>query len=134
MGPQTKVLLVDDDPDFVKAAKAMLETKPYKVIVAYDGKEGLAKARSENPDVIILDVMMPPPDGYAVCADLKRDPKYRKIPIILLTAVMQALPHTLYTIEKGLRTEADDTIDKPVKPEELIRRLEALIGAETKIP
>ncbi len=108
--------------------KAILEMKPYEVIVAYDGKEGLEKARSENPYVIILDVMMPPPDGYAVCSELKHDPNYKKIPIILLTAVMQALPHTLYTIDMGLRTEADDYIDKPVEPAELMQRVEALIA------
>ena len=123
-----RILLVDDDPDFVEATKAILETKPFEVIVAYDGKEGLEKARRENPDVIILDVMMPPPDGYAVCSELKRDPRYKKIPILLLTAVMQALPHTLYTIEMGLRTEADDYIDKPIEPAELVRRVETLIA------
>jgi CheY-like chemotaxis protein len=96
MSSQAKILLVDDDPDFVEATKAILETKPFEVIVAYDGKEGLEKARRENPNVIILDVMMPPPDGYAVCSELKRDPKCKKIPILLLTAVMQALPHPLY--------------------------------------
>jgi len=128
MGSQARILLVDDDPDFVEATKAILETKPFEVIVAYDGKEGLEKARRENPDVIILDVMMPPPDGYAVCSELKRDPRYKKIPILLLTAVMQALPHTLYTIEMGLRTEADDYIDKPVDPAELVRRVETLIA------
>lgn len=123
-----KVLLVDDDPDFVEATKAILETKPYEVLVAYDGKEGLQKARQEKPSVIILDVMMPPPDGYAVCSELKRDPSCQKIPILLLTAVMQALPYTLYTIDMGLRTEADDYIDKPVEPAELLRRVEALIA------
>ena len=128
MGEACKVLLVDDDPDFVEATKAILETKPFEVIVAYDGKEGLEKARRENPDVIILDVMMPPPDGYAVCSELKRDPRYKKIPILLLTAVMQALPHTLYTIEMGLRTEADDYIDKPIEPAELVRRVQTLIA------
>jgi len=128
MSSQAKILLVDDDPDFVEATKAILETKPFEVIVAYDGKEGLEKARRENPDVIILDVMMPPPDGYAVCSELKRDPRYKKIPILLLTAVMQALPHTLYTIEMGLRTEADDYIDKPIEPAELVRRVQTLIA------
>ncbi len=128
MGEAYKVLLVDDDPDFVEATKAILETRPFEVIVAYDGKEGLEKAKKENPRVIILDVMMPPPDGYALCSQLKRDPKCKKIPILLLTAVMQALPHTLYTIDMGLRTEADDYIDKPVEPAELVRRVEALIA------
>ncbi len=128
MGSVAKVLLVDDDPDFVEATKAILETKPFDVIVAYDGKEGLEKARGQSPDVIILDVMMPPPDGYAVCSELKRDPRCKGIPILLLTAVMQALPHTLYTIDMGLRTEADDYIDKPVDPAELVRRVNSLIS------
>ena len=74
MGSQSKVLIVDDDPDFVEATKAILESKPFKVIVAYDGKEGLAKARSENPNVIVLDVMMPGRDGWQVLYDLKKNP------------------------------------------------------------
>ena len=69
-----KILLVDDDPDLVNAVRMILESKNYEVAAAYGGNEGLEKARSEKPDLIVLDVMMPDKDGYAVCKELKADP------------------------------------------------------------
>lgn len=122
-----KVLLIDDEPDFVDATKIVLGSKPYEVIVAYDGIEGLEKARREKPDVIILDVMMPEPDGYEVCNELKSDPQLEHIPVLLLTAVMKKIVHTRWTREMGMRTEANDYIDKPVEPDELLRRVEKLL-------
>ncbi|HIC91652.1 MAG TPA: response regulator transcription factor [Syntrophaceae bacterium] len=122
-----KILMVDDDPDFVEATKLILEHKAYEVIVAYDGIEGLKKAKTEPPDLIILDVMMPKMDGYQVCAKLKEDPKYCNIPILLLTAVGRAIQATEYTKEMGMRTEADDYVDKPIEPSELVSRVENLL-------
>ena len=121
-----KILLVEDDADFAEATKLILESKSYDVTIAYDGKEGLKKAQTEEPNLIILDVMMPEMDGYEVCAKLKADTKYRHIPILLLTAVGEAIPTTKYTMEMGLKTEADDYIPKPVEPIELVERVENL--------
>jgi two-component system alkaline phosphatase synthesis response regulator PhoP len=106
----------------------ILESKDYDVIAAYGGIEGLEKAKAEDPDLIVLDVMMPDKDGYAVCKELKADPKYSKIPILLLTAVVSKISTTRYTQQMGLETEADDYIDKPVEPAELVRRIEVLLG------
>ena len=83
-----KILLVDDDPDLVNAARMILEAKNFEVAAAYGGVEGLQKARTENPDLIVLDVMMPDKDGYAVCKELKSDPQLSRIPVLLLTAVV----------------------------------------------
>jgi DNA-binding response OmpR family regulator len=124
----SKILIVDDDPDLVEAVTMILESKDYDVIAAYGGYEGLEKAKTEGPDLIVLDVMMPDKDGYAVCKELKADPKYREIPILLLTAVVSKISTTRYTQQMGLETEADDYIDKPVEPAELVRRIEALLG------
>jgi len=124
----SKILIVDDDPDLVEAVTMILESKDYDVIAAYGGIEGLEKAKTEEPDLIVLDVMMPDKDGYAVCKELKADPKYGKIPILLLTAVVSKIPTTRYTQQMGLETEADDYIDKPVEPAELVRRIEVLLG------
>jgi DNA-binding response OmpR family regulator len=121
-----KILIVEDDVDFAEAIKLILESKSYDVAVAYDGKEGLKKAQTEEPNLIILDVMMPEMDGYEVCAKLKADTKYRHIPILLLTAVGEAIPTTKYTMEMGMKTEADDYISKPVEPMELVQRVENL--------
>jgi len=121
-----KILIVEDDIDFADATKLILESKSYDVIVAHDGKEGLKKAQTAEPNLIILDVMMPEMDGYEVCAKLKADPKYQHIPILLLTAVGEAIPTTKYTMEMGMKTEADDYIPKPVEPMELVERVENL--------
>ena len=123
-----KILIVDDDPDLVEAVSIILENKGYEVVAAYDGVEGLKMARTENPDLIVLDVMMPNKDGYEVCKELKADEKYRAIPILLLTAVVANIPTSKYTQQMGMETEADDYVDKPVEPDELVRRVEALIA------
>ncbi len=123
-----KVLLVDDDVDFCEATKLLLESKGCEVVLAYDGKEGLEKTRAERPDLVILDVMMPEMNGYDVCVVLKADQELKKIPVILLTAVDQALFKTTYTKTMGLMTEADDYIAKPVEPGELVRRVEDLLS------
>jgi two-component system alkaline phosphatase synthesis response regulator PhoP len=125
----SKILIVDDDPDLVEAVTMILESKGHDVVPAYGGIEGLQKAKSEAPDLIVLDVMMPDKDGYTVCKELKADAKYRNIPILLLTAVVSEIPKTSrYTHEMGLETEADDYIDKPVEPAELVKRVEVLLG------
>ena len=125
-----KILIVDDDPDLVEAVSMILESKKYDVVAAYGGIEGLDKAKTEKPDLIVLDVMMPDKDGYVVCKELKADPQLRKIPVLLLTAVVSKIPTTRYTQQMGLETEADDYIDKPVEPEVLVKRIETLISKE----
>jgi len=125
-----KILIVDDDLDFCEATKLILESRAYKVSLAYDGKEGLEKARSEETDLIILDVIMPEMNGYDVCVVMKADPELSSIPVILLTAVSQEMFRTSFTKEMGLMTEADDYIAKPVEPEELVERIEFLLKQE----
>jgi two-component system alkaline phosphatase synthesis response regulator PhoP len=71
--------------------------------------------------------MMPDKDGYTVCKELKADPAYRNIPILLLTAVVSKIPTTTYTHRMGMETEADDYVDKPVEPGELVRLVERLL-------
>ena len=80
MAEKTKILLVDDDPDFVDATSIVLESE-YDVSVAFDGDEGLAKARAEKPDLIILDIIMPDMDGFTVCEQLKSDPNLADVPV-----------------------------------------------------
>jgi len=127
-----KILLIDDDIDFVEATKIILESKSYDVAVAHDGKEGLKKVNTERPNLIILDVMMPEIDGYEVCAKLKSDPQYEHIPVLLLTAVGEAMSSTKYTLEMGMKIEADDYIPKPVEPAALVERVEKLFRISTE--
>ncbi|MDL1974878.1 MAG: response regulator transcription factor [Deltaproteobacteria bacterium] len=122
-----KILLVDDDYDFCEATELLLQARGYDVTMAHDGEEGLEKVRSRQPDLVILDVMMPKMNGYDVCVVMKADPELSAIPVILLTAVGQEMFKTPYTKEMGLMTEADDYIAKPVEPQELLERIEALL-------
>ncbi len=127
MKSNTKILLVDDDKDFVEATKMVLESKPYEVVVAYNGDEGLAKARKEKPDLIILDIIMPVKDGFSAAEQLKKDPALKKIPVIMLTSFSQKGGETTLSVSQGLALDADDYVDKPVAPQELLGRVERLL-------
>lgn len=127
MEHKSKILLVDDDKDFVEATTLVLESKPYEVIVAYDGDEGLAKARKEKPDLIILDIIMPVKDGFSAAEQLKKDPELKKIPVIMLTSFSQKVGETSLSVSQGLALDAEDYVDKPAAPEELLKRVERLL-------
>jgi len=124
MTEKAKILLIDDDVDFVEATKIVLESKPYEVIVAYEGNEGLRKAREEKPDLIILDVIMPVKDGFTAADEFKKDAELSKIPVMMLTSYAERGGETSIAASRGLTLEAEDYIDKPVKPEELLARVE----------
>ncbi|HJX37888.1 MAG TPA: response regulator [Anaerolineae bacterium] len=122
-----KILLVDDDPDFVEATRIVLESAPFDVSAAYDGDEALRKVRDVNPDLIILDIIMPEQHGFKVCEALKSDPDLSKIPVIMLTSLSQQMGETAFSLRDGMMLEADDYVDKPVTPEELLRRVRKLL-------
>jgi len=124
MKKRAKILLVDDDEDFVESTKTILESKPYEVIVAGDGDEGLRKAREEKPDLILLDVIMPVKDGFTAAEQLKKDPQLSKIPTLMLTAFAAKVTETSIPLSRGFTLETEDYIDKPVSPEELLARVE----------
>jgi two-component system alkaline phosphatase synthesis response regulator PhoP len=124
---RTKILLVDDDKDFVEATTMVLESKPYEVVVAYDGDDGLSKARKEKPDLIILDIIMPVKDGFRAAEQLKKDPDLKDIPVIMLTSFSEKGGETSLSVSQGLALDAEDYVDKPVTPEELLKRVERLL-------
>jgi CheY-like chemotaxis protein len=119
MSDKKYILVVDDDPDLVETVGMMLESKGCEVGMAYDGIEGEESIRERRPDLIVLDIMMPRKDGYVLCAELKANPDTRDIPVVLLTAVSDAVPSTSYTHADGMSTEADDYIPKPIETESL---------------
>lgn len=127
MSEKKKVLLVDDDPDFVEAVKVIVQSGGYDVRVACDGKEGLEAVAAERPDIIILDVMMPVMDGHKACATLKGNKDTADIPIILLTAVADRVTTSTYTHRDMLESEAEDYMPKPVEPKELLERIKSWI-------
>ena len=120
MSEKKKILLIDDDPDFVEAVKVIVENGGYDVKVAYDGEEGLEAVAAEKPDLIVLDVMMPVMNGHECCAKLKADPATAKIPVILLTAVADRVTTSTYTHRDMVESEAEDYMPKPVEPKELL--------------
>ena len=121
---QQRILLVDDDRDFVEATTAVLESA-YEVDMAYGGKEGLAKARASKPDLILLDVIMPGEDGFAVCEKLKADPELADVPVIMLTSLAEGLGPSG---KVGCVSQAEDYLEKPVRPAELLRRVNKFLS------
>ncbi len=123
-----RILVIDDDPDLVEAVSMLLEDSGLTPIAAYGGVEGLEKARSENPDLIVLDVMMPDKDGYAVAREIAADDKLNNIPLIMLTAVVDHIGDSHYSHAGGKDLVADDFIEKPLEPEALVTRIKELVG------
>lgn len=128
MNAKKRILVVDDEPDFASIVQGNLEKEGFEVEIAYDGVEGLEKVKSNAPDAIILDVMMPEKDGYKMCKELKRDPQYQHIPVILLTAVASHISTTRYSHADGMSTEADDFIEKPASSERILKSLKRVLG------
>ncbi len=124
MERRAKILLIDDDPDFVEATKVVLESRPYEIITALGGEEGLKKAREEKPDLVLLDIIMPDIDGFQVCQQLKKDPQLSQIPVIMITSFSEKYMESSIGVSQGLSLEAEDFIDKPVAPAELLIRVE----------
>jgi two-component system alkaline phosphatase synthesis response regulator PhoP len=120
----TKILLVDDDVDFVASTRTILESKPYEVIVAYEANDGIQKARKENPDLILLDIIMPMKDGFSAAEQLKSDPQLCNIPVIMLTSFSKKRSETAIPVGRGYELQADDYIEKPVKPQDLLSAVE----------
>lgn len=116
---KTKVLLVDDEKDIVEILHYNLEQENFDVITAYDGLEALSKIK-ENPDIIILDVMMPKMDGYEVCSKIRSMNGYENIPIIFLTAKSSEIDEV-----HGLNLGADDFIQKPASTKKIIARIKS---------
>jgi DNA-binding response OmpR family regulator len=124
-----KILVVDDDPDILDAVTMILESQGYKVVTARDGIEGLANLKAEYPDLMILDLMMPKMDGFAVCKELQ-DPRwarYKDIPILILTSVREEASRRRYELETGLELDVDDYVEKPMSPNVLLERVSTLI-------
>jgi len=124
MAKTAKILIVDDDADFVDSTKTVLEAKPYDVIVARQGDEGLQKARDESPDLILLDVIMPVKDGFTAAEQLKKDPELSRIPVLMLTAFSSKGGETSIPRSRGYTLEAEDYIEKPVSPQDLLAAVE----------
>jgi len=130
-----KILVVDDDPDILDVLTMILESQGYHVVTAQNGVEGLAQIEAEEPDLMVLDLLMPKMDGFAVYKKLQ-DPKwakYRDMPILVLTSVREEASRRRYELETGRKLEVDDYIEKPFSPDILLERVDKLIKKTQKV-
>lgn len=116
------ILIVDDEADLVSVLRFGLEAEGFRVLSAADGDEGLRKAREADPDLMVLDLMLPKLDGYKVCRALKYDERYRAMPIIILSARSGAQDRQL-----ALDMGADDFVTKPYDMHDLVRRIRVFL-------
>ena len=125
----SKIMIIDDDPDIVEAMKVVLESKAYEVTSAKSGQEGIRKAKSEKPDLVILDIMMETTDkGFDVARELKRSKETKGVPILMLTAIKDKMGFDFKT-EAGdeIWLPVDDYVEKPLKPAELLSKVASLL-------
>jgi DNA-binding response OmpR family regulator len=122
---KNKILVVDDEVDLVETLRFPLEMEGFDVLVSYNGEDALNKARKENPDLILLDLMLPKLDGYKVCRLLKFDERYKHIPILMLTAKTQQKDKLL-----GQETGADEYITKPFEIDELMKKIKTYLNKQ----
>jgi len=118
-----KILVVDDEIDIVETLTFMLKSRGFEVIIAYDGGEGLAKAKSEHPDIILLDITMPVMDGINVCAKLKASKDTTKIPVIMFSAKGES-----ESVALANRVGANDYIVKPFNLPALLTKLNKFLA------
>ncbi|MCJ7807294.1 MAG: response regulator [Dehalococcoidia bacterium] len=118
MDKKPKILVIDDDVDLVVVMKGTLESKLFEVIVAYNGQEGLEKAKKEKPDLIILDIMMPVMDGFNFAEQFSKDPSLTSIPVLALTSFSESLG-------QPFPFQVSEYLTKPIKPKDLIAKVQS---------
>ena len=123
-----RILVVDDEEHIVELIRFNLEREGFEVIASGDGDAALKKVFSDQPDLIILDLMLPGQDGLSVCRTLRSDPNTREIPVIILSARTEEIDRIL-----GLEMGADDYVTKPFSPRELVARVKARLRRDAKI-
>lgn len=133
MSKKTKILLVDNDVDFIDLNKAVLENSGFDVVVAYSSAEGLDRVRFEQPDLIVLDLMMEKHDsGFGFAKAMKADPTAKNIPILMLTAVGSETGVDFSQELDGYWMKTDDYANKPLLPEDLVKKINELLARSVK--
>jgi two-component system alkaline phosphatase synthesis response regulator PhoP len=125
-----KILIVDDDPDMRLAIASVLNSRSFEIIEACNGREALRKVKEDKPDLMLLDLLMPEMDGFAVVKELKssQDKGYPNIAILVISSVREESSHRRYELELGRKLDVDDYIEKPIEPFILLRRVKKLLS------
>jgi CheY-like chemotaxis protein len=121
---QPYIIVADDDPDIIEAISTVLESRPYNIAAARDGEQCLEMIRKRSPDLLLLDLLMPRMDGFAVIRELQSDPATAKIPILVLTTVVEDASRRRYELETGRDMPVRAYLQKPIAPEQLLREVE----------
>lgn len=129
MEKQPYILIVDDDPDILEGILTILETQPYRLATARDGKKCMEMITQEVPDLLILDLLMPRMDGWGVIREMRSEPRYANVPIMILTTVIEDASRRRYELETGMAMDVQDYVQKPAKPADLIQRIERILAS-----
>ncbi len=121
------ILIVDDDPDILEGITAILESQPYRLATARDGKKCMEMIAQETPDLLILDLLMPRMDGWGVIREMRSEPRYTGVPILVLTTVIEDASRRRYELETGMAMDVQDYVQKPARPDDLLQRVEKLL-------
>ena len=124
---KAKIMVVEDDMDEAKLIKMVLEGEGYEAVCAFNGKEALERLEPEQPSLIVLDVMMPEMDGFTFCAKARAIPQHASTPIVMLTGVAGKIQETKYPMDGIMRAEADEYLEKPIRPEALLQTIARLL-------
>ena len=128
MDQPARILIVDDDPDFVDATRTILESKAYEVEAACNKDEAMEKIGQLRPDLILLDIMLERViDGFTICFNLKHDPELKHIPVLAISAITEKTGFKFSPITDGEYFEAEDYVEKPIKADDLLQRVEKLL-------
>jgi CheY-like chemotaxis protein len=127
MSSEAYILIVDDDPDILEGITTILETQPYRLATARDGIKCMEMIRAEKPDLLILDLLMPRMDGWGVIREMRSEPQFNDIPIMILSTVIEDASRRRYELETGMAMNVQAYIQKPARPTELIQRVEKLL-------
>src|SRR4030042_7043782 len=119
---QPYILVCGDDPDILEGILTILETQLYRLATARDGKKCMEMIAQEVPDLLVLDLLMPRMDGWGVIREMRSEPRYSNVPIMILTTVVEDASRRRYELETGLAMDVQDYAQKPVAPAELLRR------------
>ncbi len=127
MAAKARILVVEDNLDEAKLIKMILEDEGYESVCACNGRDALEKLEAQKPDLIVLDIMMPEMDGFAFCSRLRESPENKDIPVVLLTGVSKHIHDSRYPLDGVMRAEAEEYLEKPIKPEDLLETIAGLL-------